>query len=73
MGLIFNEDRKHYCGRYRGVDIWQYGCMIGNNWYGVFYATEKRGKSQRRMKVKDSERNTFEEVKQYIDKHYGKD
>lgn len=72
MGLLFNEDRKHYCGKYKGIDVWQYGCMIGNNWYGEFYVTEKRGKSQRKYKVKDSVCKSLEEIKQYIDKHYGK-
>ena len=44
MGLFhFNEDRKHYCGTYKGFKVWQYGCMIGSNWYGDFYITIPRG------------------------------
>ena len=39
MGIFFKNDKKHYCGRYKGIDVWQYGCMIGNNWYGDFYVT----------------------------------
>jgi hypothetical protein len=27
----FNNDKKHYCGKYEGIDVWQYGSMIGNN------------------------------------------
>ena len=67
MGMFFNNDKKSYCGRHKGVDIWQFGCMIGNNWYGDFYVT--RRKNGRNYKVKESVCRSLEEVKKYIDNH----
>lgn len=69
MGMFCNNDKKSYCGKYKGIDVWQYGCMIGNNWYGDFYATVPRGKSRRDMKVKDSVCRSLKAVKDYIDRH----
>jgi hypothetical protein len=69
MGMFFNNDKKTYCGRYKGINVWQYGCMIGNNWYGDFYVTIPRGKSKRQMKVKDSVCKSLSELKQYVDAH----
>jgi hypothetical protein len=65
MGMFFNNDKKHYCGTYKGVKVWQYGCMIGNNWYGDFYITQE--KNGRNYKVKDSVRRSWEDLKKYID------
>ena len=70
MGLFFNEDKKYYCGRYKGIDVWQFGSMIGNNWYGYFYITEKRGKSQRNMKVEDSVHKSSKALKKWINEVY---
>lgn len=64
MGMFFNNDKKHYCGTYKGVKVWQYGCMIGNNWYGDFYITQE--KNGRNYKVKDSVRRSLEDLKKYI-------
>jgi hypothetical protein len=69
MGMFFNNDKKHYCGRYKGIDVWQYGSMIGNNWYGEFYITIPKGKTKRNMKVKDSVCRSLDAVKDYINKH----
>lgn len=63
--MFFNNDKKHYCGTYNGVKVWQYGCMIGNNWYGDFYITQE--KNGRNYKVKDSVRRSWEDLKKYID------
>lgn len=63
--MFFNNDKKHYCGTYKGVKVWQYGCMIGNNWYGDFYITQE--KNGRNYKVKDSVRRSWEDLKKYID------
>jgi hypothetical protein len=60
-------DKKSYCGKYKGIDVWQYGCMIGNNWYGDFYVTIPRGK--RNMKVKDSVCRSLKAVKEYINRN----
>lgn len=65
----FNNDKKTYCGTYKGINVWQYGCMIGNNWYGDFYVTIPRGESKRQMKVKDSVRSSLYELKRYVDVH----
>ena len=65
MGMFFNNDKKHYCGTCKGVKVWQYGYMIGNNWYGVFYITQE--KNGRNYKVKDSVRRSWEDLKKYID------
>lgn len=62
--MFFNNDKKHYCGTYKGVKVWQYGCMIGNNWYGDFYITQE--KNGRNYKVKDSVRRSLEDLKKYI-------
>ena len=71
MGIFhFNNDRKHYCGRYKGIDVWQFGCMIGSGWYGDFYITEKRGKSQRNMKVEGSVHRSWEDLKKWINEVY---
>ena len=67
--MFFNNDKKTYCGRYKGINVWQYGCMIGNNWYGDFYVTIPRGKSKRQMKVKDSVCKSLSELKRYVDVH----
>jgi predicted DNA-binding transcriptional regulator len=56
--------RKHYCGLYRGLRIYQDGEVIGFNWYGIFYATKKRKKNY--VRIKDSESRTFEELKRKI-------
>ena len=69
MGMFTNNNKKHYCGRYKGIDVWQYGCMIGNNWYGDFYVTIPRGTTKRSMKVKDSVCRSLEAVKGYIDRN----
>ena len=62
-----NNNKKSCCGRYKGVYVWQLGCMIGNGWYGTFYCTKK--KNGRNYKVKDSECRSLEALKEYIDKH----
>ena len=67
--MFFNNDKKTYCGTYKGINVWQYGCMIGNGWYGDFYVTIPRGKSKRQMKVKDSVCKSLSELKQYVDAH----
>lgn len=67
MGMFFNEDKKAYIGRYKGVKIWRFGCMIGNNWYGDYYATKE--KNGRNYKVNDSVCRSIEQVKEYIDNH----
>jgi hypothetical protein len=69
MGLFFNEDRKTYCGTYKGFRVYGFGCMIGNNWYGDYYITIPRGESKRQMKVKDSVCRSIEALKQYVDSH----
>jgi len=69
MGMFCNNDKKSYCGRYKGIDVWQYGCMIGNNWYGDFYVTVPRGKSRRNMKIEESTCRSLKAVKEYIDRH----
>ena len=69
MGMFCNNDKKSYCGKYKGIDVWQYGCMIGNNWYGDFYVTVPRGKSRRNMKVEASTCRSLKAVKDYIDRH----
>ena len=69
MGIFFNKEKKSYCGTYKGIDVWQYGMMIGNGWYGDFYVTVPRGKSRRDMKVKDSVCRSLEAVKDYINRH----
>lgn len=69
MGMFAHNSQKHYCGRYKGIDVWQYGRMIGNNWYGDFYVTIPRGATKRDMKVKDSVCHSLEAVKEYIDNH----
>lgn len=69
MGMFCNNDKKSYCGKYKGIDVWQYGCMIGYNWYGDFYVTVPRGKSRRDMKVKDSVCRSMKAVKEYVDRH----
>ena len=69
MGIFFNNDKKHYRGKYKGIDVWQYGSMIGNNWYGDFYVTIPRGATKRNMKVKDSVCRSLEAVKSYIDRN----
>ena len=67
MGMFFNNDKKSYCGTYKGIMVWQYGSMIGNNWYGDFYCT--RRKNGRNYKVKDSVCHSLDGVKKYIDNH----
>lgn len=66
--MFFNNDKKHYCGTYKGVKVWQYGCIIGSNWYGDFYITQE--KNGRNYKVKDSVRRSWEDLKKYIDEVY---
>jgi hypothetical protein len=69
MGMFFNNDKKTYCGTYKGINVWQYGCMIGSGWYGDFYVTIPRGKTKRQMKVKDSVCRSLSELKRYVDAH----
>ena len=58
------DDKKHYCGIYRGLKIYQVGQMIGNNWYGYFYAAKKSKKNY--VKIKESESKSFEQLKERI-------
>ena len=69
--MAFHElrDKKYYCGKYKGIDVWQCGCMIGSGWYGDFYVTVPRGKSRRDMKVKDSVCRSVEALKDYVNRH----
>lgn len=67
MELFFNNDKKTYCGTYKGICVWQFGCMIGNSWYGKFYCSKR--KNGRNYKVKDSECRSLEEIKEYINNH----
>ncbi len=69
MGIFFNEDKKTYCGTYKGFMVWGYGCMIGNNWYGDYYITIPRGKTKRQMKVKDSVCRSVEALKDYVNRN----
>ena len=71
MGIFFNESKKTYCGTYKGIKVWGYGSMIGNNWYGDYYITIPRGESKREMKVKDSVCGSLEGIKKYIDENIG--
>lgn len=69
MAFYERKEKKHYCGKYKGIDVWQCGMMIGNGWYGDFYVTVPRGKSKRDMKVKDSVCRSLTAVKAYVDRH----
>ena len=69
MAFYERKEKKHYCGKYKGIDVWQYGMMIGNSWYGDFYVTVPRGKSRRDMKVKDSVCRSIESLKDYVNRH----
>ena len=64
MGMFFEGDRKHYCGMYRGLKIYQVGQTIGNNWYGHFYAAKKCKTNY--VKIKDSESPSWEKLKERI-------
>ena len=69
MAFYERKEKKHYCGKYKGIDVWQYGMMIGSGWYGDFYVTVPRGKSRRDMKVKDSVCRSLELLKDYVNRH----
>lgn len=69
MAFYERKEKKHYCGKYKGIDVWQYGMMIGSGWYGDFYVTVPRGKSRRDMKVKDSVCRSIESLKDYVNRH----
>lgn len=64
LNNMIEGDKKHYCGRYRGLDIYQVGQMIGSNWYGHFYAAKKRKKNY--VKIKNSESPSWEKLKERI-------
>lgn len=61
------KDSKQYLGKYKGVEVWACGSMIGNNWYGDYYCT--REKNGRHYKVNDSVCRSIEAVKDYINRH----
>ncbi len=65
MGMFANTERKKYLGTYKGVRVYSFGCMIGNNYYGDYYITQE--KNGRNYKVKDSVRRSWEYLKKYID------
>lgn len=69
MAFYERKEKKHYCGKYKGIDVWQYGMMIGSGWYGDFYVTVPRGKSRRDMKVNDSVCRSLEALKDYVNRH----
>ena len=69
MAFYERKEKKHYCGKYKGIDGWQYGMMIGSGWYGDFYVTVPRGKSRRYMKVNDSVCRSLEVLKDYVNRH----
>lgn len=57
-------DKKYYCGMYKGYKIYQVGERIGNNFYGYFYASQLCNKNY--IKDKQSEKDTWEDLKEYI-------
>jgi len=61
---MYRNDKKQYCGTYKGYKIWAKGQMIGNNWYGYYYATKKAKKNY--VKVKDSDRRGWDDLKQFL-------
>lgn len=69
MAFYERKEKKHYCGKYKGIDVWQYGMMIGSGWYGDFYVTVPRGKTKRQMKVNDSVCRSLEALKDYVNRH----
>ena len=69
MAFYERKEKKHYCGKYKGIDVWQYGMMIGSGWYGDFYVTVPRGKSRRDTKVNDSVCRSLEALKDYVNRH----
>jgi len=69
MAFYERKEKKHYCGKYKGIDVWQYGMMIGSGWYGDFYVTVPRGKTKRQMKVNDSVCRSLELLKDYVNRH----
>ena len=70
MGYFYDDDKKTYCGNYKGFEVWGCGKVIGTNWYSDYYITIPRGKSRRQMMVKDSICRTIDALKAYVDKHY---
>ena len=69
MRMFFNNDKKTYCGTYKGFRVYGFGSMIGSHWYGDYYITIPCGKSKRQMKVKDSVCRSVEVLKKYVDEH----
>ena len=69
MGMFFDNDKETYCGSYKGIGVYQYGSMIGNNWYGEFYCRVPRGKTKRNMKVDCGGCWSLEAINEYIDKN----
>lgn len=58
-------EQKNLCGFYKGYKVYQVGQMIGNNWYGYYYAAKLV--NERYRKDKQSERKTWEDLRDYID------
>ena len=58
---------KHYCGKYRGFLIYQDGEVIGQNWYGMYFARERQANGAYR-KVKGSEFGTWDGLKNFLNK-----
>lgn len=59
--------KLHYCGKYKGIKVWQDGEIIGQNWYGTFHCSKT--KNGRNYKVKDSQCRSLDAIKEYIDRH----
>lgn len=66
--MSYLGDKKHYCGRYKGFDIYQVGQIIGNNWYGTFYAYKKVDVRSKKV----YEASSLEELKKYINNNLEK-
>lgn len=69
MGFFLVNREKHYLGEYKGYRVFQVGNMIGNNFYGTFFAARKKRLHTRWRIVKESERKTLGELKKWISEH----
>lgn len=59
--------KEKYCGKYKGISIFEKGQMIGHNWYGTLFVKENKGAAKRKYKVKESEKDNFKDLKAWID------
>lgn len=69
MAYIVTKPKKYCVGLVEGYKVFHIGTMIGNNFYGSFFAAKRALKSKRWIIVKESKNNERVGLEKWIKRH----